>query len=65
LGQVQVLAAVRDLYPDLPILISSGQPDIESWDDFKQPRVSVISKPFTMEEIQVKLAQFGNGTFRA
>jgi hypothetical protein len=44
----------------LPILISSGQPDIEECPDFKQPNVGVISKPFTMKEIQAKLAQFAH-----
>jgi CheY-like chemotaxis protein len=53
---VQVMARVRDRYSDLPILFSSGPPDIESWETLKQPKVGVISKPFTMEEIQAKLA---------
>ena len=54
---VQLMARVRDRYPDLPILFSSGQPDIEAWEILKQPKVGVISKPFTMEEIQAKLAE--------
>ena len=54
---VQLMARVRARYPDLPILFSSGQPDIESWEILKQPAVRVISKPFTMEEIQAKLAE--------
>jgi len=58
---VQLMARVRDRYPDLPILFSSGQPDIESWEILKQRRVAVISKPFTMEEILAKLAQFAHG----
>jgi len=58
LNGTQTLVRIRERYPALPILISSGQPDIEAWADFHQPRVSVISKPFTMEEIQAKLAQF-------
>jgi len=57
---LQLMAKVRDKYPYLPILFSSGQPDIESWEILKQPRVAVISKPFTMEEINVKLAQFAS-----
>jgi len=36
------------------------QPDIEDWPEFRQPKVGVISKPFTMAEIHVKLAQFAN-----
>jgi CheY-like chemotaxis protein len=54
----QILKRVRDLLPEVPILISSGQPDIEAWPEFQQPRVSVISKPFTMDEIKLKLAHF-------
>jgi len=54
----QTMEQIRGLHPEMPVLISSGQPDIEAWDDFKQPRVAVISKPFTFEEIQAKLAQF-------
>jgi len=51
------LAKIRSLNLEIPVLISSGQPNIETWDDFKQPKVAVISKPFTLEEIQIKLAQ--------
>jgi CheY-like chemotaxis protein len=55
---VRTLALIRDYYPDLPILISSGQPGIQDWQCFKQPRVAVISKPFSLEEILAKLAPF-------
>jgi PAS domain S-box-containing protein len=55
---VQTMELIRNVHMDLPILISSGQPDIEAWDCFKQPKVGVISKPFTLDEIQAKLAQF-------
>jgi len=58
LSGVQTMDRIRALHPGLPILISSGQPDIEDWADFRQARVGVISKPFNMEEIQAKLAQF-------
>jgi len=56
---VQAMALIRKEHPDLPILISSGQPGIGDWDCFRQPRVGVISKPFGMLEIQAKLALFG------
>ena len=59
----QTLALIRDLHPDLPILISSGQPDIEEWPTFKLPKVAVISKPFTVDEIQAKLARFAAEAF--
>jgi CheY-like chemotaxis protein len=56
---VQVLDRVRELHPDLPVLISSGQPGIETWPEFRRPKVGVISKPFTLTEIQHKLEEFG------
>jgi len=59
---VQLMARVKDIYPDLPILFSSGLPGIETWDIFKQPSVGVISKPFTMAEILAKLAEFAQKT---
>jgi CheY-like chemotaxis protein len=55
---VQAMAEIRKLYPDLPILIASGQPDIAQWDCFHQSKVGVITKPFSLEEIQAKLARF-------
>jgi len=58
----QTMERIRDLYPDVPILISSGQPDIEEWECFKRSNVGVISKPFNMQEIMGKLAQFAHET---
>jgi CheY-like chemotaxis protein len=55
---LQAMAEIRQLHPDLPILIASGQPDIEQWDCFRQSKVGVITKPFSLEEIQAKLARF-------
>jgi DNA-binding NtrC family response regulator len=54
----QTFMRIRGLHPELPILISSGQPDIEEWDCSKLPKMGVISKPFNVEEIQAKLADF-------
>jgi PAS domain S-box-containing protein len=54
----QTLERIRALPSEVAILISSGQPGIEGWDCFRLPRVGVISKPFSMEEIQTKMAQF-------
>ena len=62
---VQTMARIRGLHPEMPILISSGQPDIAAWDDFKEHKVGVISKPFTLEEIQAKLAQFSGESFHS
>jgi len=58
LSGIQTMELVRELHPDMPLLISSGQPDIEAWDCFRRPGVGVISKPFTVDEIQAKLGQF-------
>jgi CheY-like chemotaxis protein len=54
----QTFMRIRGLHPEMPILISSGQPDIEEWDCLKLPKMGVISKPFDLEEIQTKLACF-------
>jgi CheY-like chemotaxis protein len=54
----QTMERIRNRHPEMPILISSGQPGIADWGCFKQPNVGVISKPFTMEEILAKLVQF-------
>ena len=55
---IQTLAKIREKHPGLPVLISSGWPDIHGWACFKQPHVGVISKPFTVEEVMDKLKQF-------
>jgi CheY-like chemotaxis protein len=55
LDGLRTLALIRERHPDLPVLISSGQPDIEDWDALKRNSVGIISKPFTLEEIQEKL----------
>ena len=54
---IQTMAEIRKLAPDMPILISSGQPDIESWDCFKRPGVAIIAKPFNLQEMLARLAQ--------
>jgi len=55
----QTLERIRALHPEVPILISSGQPDIENWECFRRPRVAVIPKPFSVAEITGKLALMG------
>ena len=57
---IQTMERIRARHGEVPILISSGQPDIEEWSCFKQPNVAVISKPFEMEELLAKLAQFAS-----
>lgn len=53
---MQTMEKILELHPGLPILISSGQPDVGEWECFRRPNVAVISKPFDMDEIRSKLA---------
>jgi CheY-like chemotaxis protein len=55
---VQTLELIRHMHPEMPILISSGESGLNEWVEFNQPRVGVISKPFTMDEILSKVGQF-------
>jgi CheY-like chemotaxis protein len=59
LDGIQTLALMRRSHPDLPVLIASGQPDIQEWDAFRQAHVAIIAKPFSVDEIQEKLAELG------
>jgi PAS domain S-box-containing protein len=59
LDGVHTLAQLRLSHPHLPVLVASGQPGIQEWDAFKQANVAVISKPFSLKEIEVKLAEMG------
>jgi CheY-like chemotaxis protein len=55
---VQALGRIRERHPDLPVLFSSGQPDLQEWGALDQTRVAVIAKPFTLAEIQARLSEF-------
>jgi CheY-like chemotaxis protein len=54
---IETLRRIRAMRPDLPVLIVSGQPGILEWDCFKQPKVGVLPKPFSLKELLNKLAQ--------
>jgi CheY-like chemotaxis protein len=54
---METLRRIRTRHPDLPVLIISGQPGIEAWDCFKQPKVGVVPKPFSLKELLNKMAQ--------
>ena len=54
---IQTMEKIRALRVEVPIFISSGQPDIEEWPCFEQPNVTVISKPFKVEEVLANLAK--------
>ncbi len=61
----ETLEAIRALHPDLPVLISSGRPDIEDWACYKRPNVAILSKPFNLAELRAKLAEMNlNGKNR-
>ncbi len=62
LDGTQTTALIRSSHRDIPIIISSGVPDLEGRDGFNQEKVGVISKPFTLEEIRKKLAELRVGT---
>jgi PAS domain S-box-containing protein len=55
---VQTLEHIQATWPNLPVLISSGQPYIHEWACFKKPNVSVISKPFDLRELKAVLDRF-------
>lgn len=59
LDGIQTLALMRRSHPDLPVLIASGQPDVQEWDAFRQAHVAIIAKPFNLQEIQEKMAGLG------
>ena len=56
---IQTLGRIRERHPDLPVLVSSGQPDLGERACLDQPNVAVIGKPFTLGEIAECLARFG------
>ena len=57
LDGVQTLAQMRLSHPNLPVLIASGQPGHPGMGQLPgQPNVTIISKPFSLKEIQDKLA---------
>jgi PAS domain S-box-containing protein len=54
---VQTLERIREGFPDLPVLISSGVLDVENRVAFRAPGVAVIPKPFTIEEMLHRLGR--------
>ena len=61
LNGAQTLERINALGLGLPILIASGQPDLEDWPCYSQPNVCVLAKPFGLEEILARLAGLGPG----
>jgi CheY-like chemotaxis protein len=61
LNGAQTLALIRVGHPDIPIILSSGEPDMGGRDRINQERVVAISKPFTLKEFRMKLAELRVG----
>ena len=58
LGGKRTLPKLRSLCPDLPVLLATGRADDEALSLIAaHPRVSLLSKPFTIEELQGELAK--------
>lgn len=56
LGGAGTLPRIRQLRPDVPILLATGRPDQTALDLVEtQPGVSLLSKPFTIQELQAHL----------
>lgn len=55
---IKTLERIRQILPTLPVLISSGQPDIQDWPCFRSPNTAVIAKPFDVAELKAKLLEF-------
>ena len=51
LNGIDLVAYVRDVYPDLPVVISTGRPDVLTPDWIKAHRVTVIDKPYLPETL--------------
>lgn len=58
---LQTLARIRERRLDIPVLLSSGQLDLDEGTDLGRLRAAAIPKPFTLEEIRAKLAEFEAG----
>jgi CheY-like chemotaxis protein len=56
----ETLEHLRQLQPDLPVLLATGYRDERSGRIFEQhSRVDLIMKPFTLMDLRVKLGQMG------
>ena len=62
LGGVGTLPLLRKLRPTLPILLATGRADHIAQNLLTAyPQISLLSKPFTMEELREALASMGRG----
>ena len=60
LGGIGTLPILRELLPDVPVLISTGRADQVALELANSlPRVSLLPKPFTIKELKLRLAQLG------
>ena len=53
----ETLARIRDLKPDLPVLLATGRADQQAMDLARSvPRVTLLPKPYTMKDLRALLA---------
>jgi CheY-like chemotaxis protein len=58
LSGLETMERIHARNHDLPVLIATGQLEIEDHDCFKCPNAGVIFKPFDLAEIKARLVQF-------
>ncbi|HJW34845.1 MAG TPA: ATP-binding protein [Holophagaceae bacterium] len=56
---LQTLARIREILPRIPVLFASGQLELADGEVLRQPHVAFLQKPYTVKELQLKLAQEG------
>jgi len=61
LDGAQTLALIRSDHQNIPIIISTGELDLDGRNGFNQDKVVAISKPFTLDEFRMKLAELRIG----
>ena len=61
LDGTRTLGLIRARHRELPVLIASGELDLQDREGFRQEKVGFIQKPFTLDEIREKLAELGVG----
>ena len=52
---METLSKLRERWPELPVLISSGHDEIEGWDRIRSRRTALLPKPFGMDDLLERL----------
>ena len=57
MGGAEALVRIRDLKPELPVLLATGRADQQAMDLVRSvPRVTLLPKPYTMKDLRALLA---------